>query len=1117
MSQVPPPIGSASLVAVIGGKSIEIQELAVRSESFDVSGTASIMDLATPNVAASFSVDTTVESALKWGTGRDTELAGPLHIYAEVNWPLSDGGPEYAGLITATGLSLGGRGLESEFQADFSGNDQVLELQRIDGRALGGELLGTARIQDPLGDPLLSISGTVLEIAFDDVARVFDRDDVPWDALVNVSIEGRGSKSEGFSGDVDLVVHPPVSGSQLPMSGYGSIGFDSLDAEIAISELSLGTPDARLEVAGSLPLGRPGRAEITASVGSLQTLRTILDFVGEEFQLPDAAPDGRYSFQGEVRSQWGRLHSAALEGEWSIEDFVLGGQRWQSLTMVGEFNTSGMDIRRGRLADGEGLVEFLGTAPIGSQDPLQLVVSASKLGAGKLAKASGFDLPIDGSLTMDLELAGSLEAPLAWGTVSIENPSFFTEQFDRLEAAVGFGADGFELRDALLIRADSTLEASATLDPTDKRISIDLASNRWPLHGFEMVRALDPQLKGSVRFEVRGTGILGGSELLRTLRLEGSWNVADLRREGVDLGHWNGKIRSGSEYQSLELDLDAKVFGGTVLGRAALWQVEPTSYSGNVDYHDLDPGFIAELMDLPGDAVEGEVTGSASFGGVVGLAEAFEVNGTIASAEIRVAGQGEEPATISNLFPMRWGIRHGALRLDSMNFSAPGTAFEVDGAIPVFGEGEMDLGLEGTLDLALLAGFIGDVDLKGRLGLNARMTGTRADPSLGGTAEILDASVSSPDSPFRLGNMSGRIHVEDNQWNIEQISATSGGGNILLDGAMVYQSPGFEYRIQATAENMRIDRPRNLTSVIDGQFTLAGAGSRSILDGDVLITAMSTADNVSFADLFSSMEKSEGDQAASPFFQGMQLNLRVGSVSHLPVETTLVRDVTADFDLEVVGTSTVPSVLGTIAVGQGELRMLGTHYTISRGDIRFVNPLQAEPVLNMELETRIRDVDIALVLSGPADTLNLSYRSDPPLPFHDLVDLVVVGKEPTTDPSIAQQRRIEQQSLVQTGADNLLSQAIARPMSRRLQRFFGVSRLKVDPQIGGLEANPSARISTEQQIADDLTLIYSYDLSSAQQQAIRIEWNPDRRWSFIVTRDQNGLVGSDVLFKMRLP
>ena len=56
----------------------------------------------------------------------------------------------------------------------------------------------------------------------------------------------------------------------------------------------------------------------------------------------------------------------------------------------------------------------------------------------------------------------------------------------------------------------------------------------------------------------------------------------------------------------------------------------------------------------------------------------------------------------------------------------------------------------------------------------------------------------------------------------------------------------------------------------------------------------------------------------------------------------------------------------------------------------------------------------------------------------------------------------------------------------------------------------------EQQIADDITLIYSYDLSSAQQQAIRLEWNPDRKWSFIVTRDQNGLLGSDVLYKLRL-
>jgi hypothetical protein len=34
---------------------------------------------------------------------------------------------------------------------------------------------------------------------------------------------------------------------------------------------------------------------------------------------------------------------------------------------------------------------------------------------------------------------------------------------------------------------------------------------------------------------------------------------------------------------------------------------------------------------------------------------------------------------------------------------------------------------------------------------------------------------------------------------------------------------------------------------------------------------------------------------------------------------------------------------------------------------------------------------------------------------------------------------------------------------------------------------------------------------------VRVEWAPNRRLSFIVTRDENGLVGADVLYKKRLP
>ena len=42
------------------------------------------------------------------------------------------------------------------------------------------------------------------------------------------------------------------------------------------------------------------------------------------------------------------------------------------------------------------------------------------------------------------------------------------------------------------------------------------------------------------------------------------------------------------------------------------------------------------------------------------------------------------------------------------------------------------------------------------------------------------------------------------------------------------------------------------------------------------------------------------------------------------------------------------------------------------------------------------------------------------------------------------------------GASALLGQAIASPVTGRLQRFFGVSRLRIDPTLPGVENNPQA-------------------------------------------------------------
>jgi hypothetical protein len=53
----------------------------------------------------------------------------------------------------------------------------------------------------------------------------------------------------------------------------------------------------------------------------------------------------------------------------------------------------------------------------------------------------------------------------------------------------------------------------------------------------------------------------------------------------------------------------------------------------------------------------------------------------------------------------------------------------------------------------------------------------------------------------------------------------------------------------------------------------------------------------------------------------------------------------------------------------------------------------------------------------------------------------------------------------------------------------------------------------EQQITNNITFTYITDLSRAQAQAIRVEWDFTRSWSGVALREENGLFGIDFLYK----
>jgi translocation and assembly module TamB len=85
-----------------------------------------------------------------------------------------------------------------------------------------------------------------------------------------------------------------------------------------------------------------------------------------------------------------------------------------------------------------------------------------------------------------------------------------------------------------------------------------------------------------------------------------------------------------------------------------------------------------------------------------------------------------------------------------------------------------------------------------------------------------------------------------------------------------------------------------------------------------------------------------------------------------------------------------------------------------------------------------------------------------------------------------------------------------------LQRFFGVTRLKIDPSLtGGVESNPQARVTLEQQVTPNITFTYITNVTNTNPLVVQVEWALSRKWSVIAVRDENGMFGMDFLYKKR--
>ncbi len=476
-------------------------------------------------------------------------------------------------------------------------------------------------------------------------------------------------------------------------------------------------------------------------------------------------------------------------------------------------------------------------------------------------------------------------------------------------------------------------------------------------------------------------------------------------------------------------------------------------------------------------------------------------------------GEGR-PIAIQNQGPVKASLDRGTVRLDNFHFTGPQTDIQASGTAAVSSTQALNLMVNAGIDLAVLKNFSREIISSGQIKLAAAVRGTLSNPQADGRLELQNANLNATNVSNGLDNANGVILLRGNQATIQTLTAESGGGKITLSG-FVALARNLQFALRASASQVGVRVQEGVRVVVAADVNLAGNTARSTASGTVTLQELDYAPH---SDLGSMLQRAEppvqNSATPSPLLDNMKLDLRVRTSPATLIRASLAQNLQVDCDLRVRGSASQPAVLGRINLTQGQLVFFGSTYIINTGSISFFNPVRIDPILNLSLETQSQGVDVTLNVTGPVDNMKLTYTSNPPLQFQEIVALLAAGTTPTSDPTIlANQPPPPQQSLQQRGESAILGQAVANPLANRMQRVFGVTQLKIDPAFTGSSQLPTAQVTLQERVSTNLTLTYVSALDNPNSTLVRGEWDLNPQWSAMAMRDQNGIVSINLIYK----
>src|ERR1035437_6733084 len=933
-----------------------------------------------------------------------------------------------------------------------------------------------------------------------------------------------------LSVDALFSLTPPAQVAQGKVAAGGLIDatYTQRDGAVDLRKLKLDLPSSQLEAHGHLgayPMTSPSALTVDFHSGNLGEFDTVLRDLGlmrNGRSGTAALPIALYG-QGEFHGTWtGSLVEPRLAGSVKATQLAVEipavpnaypaqkplaqpqSMRFDAAEVTGSYSAARIHIAHALLRHGNAEITFTGSLaaalPAGSatrrsapppsfdaNSVLHLRLHAGQVALDDLRPLIGENLPVAGSLNAQLQADGPMHALAGSGWVELDNGSVYGEPVASIRAQGNIANQTIHLTSVTVSEEAGKITATGSYDLASRRFQLDAKGAGIDVARLEILRRHGLAMTGKLGFTVQGTGTIDDP------RLEAHATMAGLALSGESLGSVELTARTANRSVTYDLSTRLESAQLTAHGQTALSGDYATQ--AKLDFSQFNIAALLRWAHIRGLNGESALAGTVTLEGP--LARLSDMRGEARLQELAVTVSGVH---LKSEGGAHLTLDHAILHLDPLHVTGEQTDLRAQGSLSLKDNKQLDFSASGAINLKVAETLDADLTASGNTSFQVEAHGPLMNPNLKGRIDFQDAALSLEDLPNGLSQLRGTLEFSQNRLEIKSLTAMSGGGLLSVGGYLAYQH-GIYADLTVTGNGIRIRYPQGVSSLADASLHLQGQQNNLLLSGDVLITRFTVSPDLDIAAL--AAQASAVDTIAPPDAPSnhVRLDVHFTSSPQLNFQNAYAK-LAGNVDLRLRGTLASPSLLGRISITEGSAILAGTRYELQHGDIYFTNPVRIQPNIDLNATARVEDYDITLGLRGTPEKLEVTYRSDPPLPEADVVALLALGRTENQERLYTQQ---QEAAGANPTTDALLGGALNATVSSRVQRLFGAGSVKVDPNYLGALGNSTSRIIVEERLGSNVTLTYATNVNTTAQQLIPAEIAINRHVSLQLARDESGV------------